>query len=59
MKNSITPTTRQPLDRANAEAYRDLGVDRLNVMIAAREASAVYREIDATAERLRPLLSTV
>jgi probable F420-dependent oxidoreductase len=54
---SITPTTRQPLDRASAEAYRDLGVDRLNVMIAAREADTVYREIEATAERLRPLLS--
>jgi probable F420-dependent oxidoreductase len=54
---SITPTTRQPLDRASAEAYRDLGVARLNVMIAAREADAVFREIDATAERLRPLLT--
>lgn len=54
---SITPPTRAPLDRATAEAYRELGVDRLNVMIAAREADTVHREIEATAERLRPLLA--
>lgn len=54
---SITPTTRQALDRDTAARYRDLGVDRLTVMMAERDAEAVFPRIEATAEQVGPLLT--